>query len=57
MAVQQEVVDALADGWRNIDAYPISGKAGKRAHAESTVASLRKAGYEIVKLKEGQDGK
>jgi hypothetical protein len=46
--VPVKVVAALAEGWRDIDRYPVRSNEGKLLHAECTVKALRKAGYKIV---------
>jgi hypothetical protein len=49
MKLPKKLVQALANGWRNIDAYSLFDDEGKLAHAEATIKALRKAGYKITK--------
>ncbi len=50
MKLGKTMIDALSEGWRNLDAYTSSTGEGQKAHAEATVKALKKAGYRIVRI-------
>lgn len=46
-----KLMNTLAKGWRNIDAYSLYDDEGKREHANETIKALWRAGYTIIRRK------